>query len=323
MLSNSRYRYPIVRQPQPRQTNWKLWAGIIGCIVILLIIGAIALALGLGLGLGLRKSSDSSSSSSSSTSVLSAPSVSCTYGGSATCGCASIQPSFASSRIINGYSAVANSWPWTIILYYNNAQRCGGFLVTYQHVVTAAHCVYGLTPSSIQIYAGVHSLSSSPYKQYRTVTSMQVHPSYDSSKYTNDIAVLKLASSFNTTAYVGLCCLTSDTSLPATGDNAVIVGWGTTSTSSIVIPDTLQQAVIQVKSASSCGITSTSNIQFCAGYTNTDTCQGDSGGPLMTAVNNSWTCTGVVSSGVGCTGSGFYTRVSYYRSFISTYVASL
>ncbi|UJR22288.1 hypothetical protein I4U23_025346 [Adineta vaga] len=320
MMSNRQFRYPVISQPLPPKTNWKLWGGIIACVVLLLTIGAIAIALGVGLGIGLKKSSDSSSSS---TSALSAPSVTCTYGGSATCGCAAIQPSFSSARIINGYSAVANSWPWTVILYYNNAQRCGGFLVTYQHVVTAAHCVIGLSTSSLKIIAGVHSLSSSPYAQTRTVSAMQVHTGYDSSTFKNDIAVLKLSSNLTTNNYVGLCCLTSDTSLPSVGQNAVIVGWGTTSTSSTVIPDTLQQAVIQIKTSSLCGTTSYTDLQFCAGYTNTDSCQGDSGGPLMTAVNNSWTCTGIVSSGTGCAGNGYYTRVSYYRSFIDSNIATL
>lgn len=316
------YRYPVVyqaAQPKPSRKKWYLAACI--CIALCLVIAAIAIGLGVGLGVGLGSSSDSSSKS---TSVLSAPSVTCTYAGSNTCGCAAITPSFVSSRIINGYSAVANSWPWTVLLTVNNVQRCDGFLIGYQHVITAAHCVSGITVSTLQVFAGLHSLSSSSStRQSRTVSAVKVHDSYDSSAYTNDIAVLKLSSSFTATNYVGLCCLTSDTSLPSTGEHAVIVGWGTTSSSSTTIPDTLQQAVVEVKSASSCGTSSTSSIQFCAGYSNTDACQGDSGGPLMTAVNNSWTCTGIVSSGRGCGSGGYYTRVSAYRSFINTYVASL
>jgi secreted trypsin-like serine protease len=309
---------PVLASPPLKANRTKFIICAVICVVILLAIVVIGLGLGLGFGLGLglrNKSSDSS--------VLSAPTVSCTYVSSSTCGCAATKPSFISSKIINGYSAVSNSWPWIVILYYNNSQRCDGFLVTYQHVVTAAHCVYGLSTSLLQVYAGVYSLTSSPNKQIRNVSQIEIHFDYSSTTFVNDIAIVKLSSILSTNTNVGICCLPSDISLPTVNQHAVIIGWGTTSATSINIPDTLQQAVVEIKSAASCDITSNSNSQFCAGYGTTDTCQGDSGGPLMTDVNNAWTCTGIVSYGRGCIGAGYYTRVSYYRSFIDNAISNL
>jgi hypothetical protein len=74
-------------------------------------------------------------------SILAPPSIDCTYNASG-CGCAAIQPVFAAPRIFQGYAARANSWPWMakLIMTVNGNQfGCGGFLITYRHVVTAGH----------------------------------------------------------------------------------------------------------------------------------------------------------------------------------------
>lgn len=301
---------------------------IVGVVVTgVIILGAVGIALGVGLGVGLSKknsdssssSSGSSSSSSSSSSGLSAPSVSCTYN-IASCGCAAVSPSFLSSKITSGYTATANSWPWIVALYINNgASFCGGFLISAEYVVTAAHCVSGITASTIQVYAGIQTLSNRASGQVRTASVVTVNPSYSSSALTADIAIVKVSSAFTLGSTVGFCCLPSDTSLPTIGQTGVIAGWGTTSQSSTTPSDNLLQGVIQVQSdSSSCSTSTTSSIRFCAGYSGIDACFGDSGGPFMISSNNAWTCAGIVSAGKGCGTNSLYTRVSAYRSFISS-----
>jgi secreted trypsin-like serine protease len=303
------------------------------CIVVFIFVftGISALAIGLGVGLT-REHSDSSgsssigdsSSSNNNYSILSAPIVNCTYGGSSTCGCSAIKPSFLSPRIVQGYTAVANSWPWMVALYINNgALFCGGFLVSYQYVITAAHCVNDFDASTIKVYAGLQKLSERSSAQMRTVTNKIVYSNYSTSGYTNDIAILKLASSFDQNSTIGVCCLTSDNSLPSLGEHGVIIGWGKTSANSLSQPDDLLQGVVQVQQDStSCSTSTTSSIQFCTGYSGTNACFGDSGGPFMTSVNNSWTCTGIASSGNNCIESSYYTRLSHYRQFIDDFMNS-
>ena len=326
--------------PPAQSVGPKIGIAVAICVAIILILGAIGIGLGVGLGVGLSRHSSSSSSSSSNSgsaaatatattpySILAAPTVTCTYGGSSTCGCSATSPSFLSPRIVQGYAAVANSWPWMVALYINNNQLfCGGFLVSYQHVVTAAHCVYGQSASGITVYAGIQKLSlRTSTGQSRGVSTITVHPSYTPSVYPYDVAVLTLQSPLTQTTTVGLCCLTSDTSLPAIGDRGVIIGWGYTVQGGPNLSDDLLQGVIEIQSDSSTCSTSSastpSSLLFCAGYSGTDSCQGDSGSPFMTSVNNSWTCTGLVDFGSGCGVNAYYVRLAAFRSFINGVVS--
>jgi secreted trypsin-like serine protease len=314
------YPAPVYRVATPVvKSNKKNLVSVAICVVICLVIVIVIIALAVGLGVGLSLRSSSSSNSGNSDSILSEPIVTCTYNGPSTCGCAATQPSFLSSKIINGYIATANSWPWIVAIFINNNRTfCGGFLVDYQHVVTAAHCVINITPSTIVVYAGTKQLSELSSAQARTASAVVVNPDYSTSTLVNDIAVITLQSAFNQISTVGLCCLTSDTSLPKIGEHGVIAGWGVTSLTGTSTLDNLFQGVIEVQSdSSSCVSSSTSSMRFCAGYGGTGSCSGDSGSPFMTSVNNSWTCTGIVSAGTQCGQNSLYTRVSNYRQFIN------
>jgi secreted trypsin-like serine protease len=192
--------------------------------------------------------------------------------------------------------------------------------------VTAAHCVNGRSTSVLTVYAGIQQLSQrTTTGQSRNVSTITVHPSYTSSAFINDVAVLTRQSTFNKTTTVGLCCMTSDTSLQAVGDHGVIVGWGFTVQGGPSLSDNLLQAVIQVQGDSStCSTSSASNpssLEFCASYDRTDSCQGDSDGPFMTSANNSWTCAGIVDFGSGCGAIAYNARVSAVRSFINGVVS--
>ena len=290
-------------------------------------------AIGIGLGVGFTGTSESDllvvtppivgTTTSTSPAAIIESSTTASVATRCTCGCSPVSIGSLLSRVINGVTATANSWPWMVYVVINSNSVCGGFLVDYQHVVTAAHCVPNGAADTVDVYAGLQKVSLRTDNDRRRASAILPHPSFNPTTLDNDIAVLKLASNYTPSSKVGPCCLPlGTTSLPTTSQRALIMGWGTTIDGvSSSTSDDLLQAVVQIEDSSTkCTV---SSIKFCAGLGTTDTCQGDSGGPLLTNVNNQWTCTGVVSAGVGCTGFGSYTRVSAFRSFIDNAIQTL
>ena len=58
----------------------------------------------------------------------------------------------STTRIVGGTVAPVNSWPWQVMVTdANGNQFCGGSLVDRYWVVTASHCMVGVTPSDVKI----------------------------------------------------------------------------------------------------------------------------------------------------------------------------
>ncbi|MBC7644408.1 MAG: trypsin-like serine protease, partial [Thermoleophilia bacterium] len=112
-------------------------------------------------------------------------------------------------RIING-SQMSNAsfnsdWPFLVAIVNDDGhlnpkdlldQYCGGTLIQTDVVVTAAHCVSDngfITPAAdIAIVGGSSILSANGIGTRIAVTSVDVHPGFDSTSLRSDVAVLHL-----------------------------------------------------------------------------------------------------------------------------------
>jgi len=227
------------------------------------------------------------------------------------------------SRIVGGVDAPIDVYPWMVSIQDINGHFCGGSLIGAQWILTAAHCVDGITANQLSVAIGVHTLSSVLPAQLKTIQSIHPHPSYDAFTQDNDIALLKLSQSVVDTPLTLPDATVMGQLL--VGDLMRVMGWGTL-TEGGILSNILQQVDVPLVDFSVCngvyGNALTANM-LCAGQPQggIDSCQGDSGGPLAVQVNNIWYQTGVVSFGNGCAqpnAYGIYSRVVNYLGWVAS-----
>ncbi|KAG1942561.1 serine protease 33-like [Pimephales promelas] len=234
------------------------------------------------------------------------------------------------NRIVGGVDAAEGSWPWQVSLHSSTGGHfCGGSLINNEWVLTAAHCLPGVSASSLRVYLGRRTQQGVNANEIsRNVVTIIIHPSYNSDTNDNDIALLRLSSTVTFNDYIRPVCLAALNSGFPSGTSSWITGWGDVQSGvSLAAPGTLQETMVPVVANDQCnnllGSGSVTNNMICAGLLEggKDTCQGDSGGPMVSKQCLVWVQSGITSWGYGCAdpnAPGVYTRVSQYESWIST-----
>ncbi|CAK1589942.1 unnamed protein product [Parnassius mnemosyne] len=234
--------------------------------------------------------------------------------------------------IVNGKPTLEGQWPWQIALYQtqtvDSKYICGGTLVTHLHVITAAHCVTRkgssrvVNKNTLTVYLGKHNLRTSVKGvQIRLVEEIIVHPQYNASSFSRDVAILKLIEPVQYTDYVRPICIWPDNQIDLNnviGKKGSVVGWGFDETGVATEELTLVEMPVVdqetcIRSYSDFFARFTSQYTYCAGYRDgTSVCNGDSGGGMVFEINDSWYLRGLVSLSVA--------RQNEYRCDPSHYV---
>ncbi|EEX93644.1 Elastase 2 [Vibrio orientalis CIP 102891 = ATCC 33934] len=202
--------------------------------------------------------------------------------------------------IVNGTDISASSYPDFVSLFYDRINYdglygkgpyCGGTLLDEQHVLTAAHCIYG--DSNYQLFTSVvpqlQNESDFPNSvQQRVMVNEYYYPStYNDSTLYDDIAIVKLASPITAVnTYVALADDSERGTYRQTSEDFYAVGHGNTE-SNYDSTKELQRTKLKWVDNTTCdaNYTTDASENLCMDgaatvtYDNA-TCQGDSGGPL-------------------------------------------
>ncbi|XP_056304038.1 duodenase-1-like isoform X2 [Danio aesculapii] len=210
-----------------------------------------------------------------------------------------------------------------VSIQLNDSHICGGFLITEQFVLTAAHCWN--EGEVLTVVVGAHSLNESKCLD-RLRVNRCIRAKYKQNPYRNDIMLLKLMTNVTLSKNVGLI------SLPKKGEDVKadtlcsVAGWGRLWKNGPK-PYRLMEANTRIVNDAECKNRWESGYKaskmICA-YGHGGSCNGDSGGPLV--CNN--TAVGVTSYGDPylCNSRllpNVYTRISAYLPWIRKVIGNV
>uniref|UniRef100_A0A452HHC9 Peptidase S1 domain-containing protein n=1 Tax=Gopherus agassizii TaxID=38772 RepID=A0A452HHC9_9SAUR len=169
-------------------------------------------------------------------------------------------------------------------------ERCGGFLIQKNFVLTAAHCDLG----KIVVYLGAHNVTKRERSQQCLAVRRKIpHPKYNKT-WENDLMLLKLKGKAKLTKAVQLVPLPEASEEMMLRDICYVVGWGNTRARGFSLPSTLQEVLKADRCTHYPQFIPTSML--CVGdprEVEKSSFQGDSGGPLVC----DGTAQGIVSFG--------------------------
>uniref|UniRef100_A0AAY4CDI1 Peptidase S1 domain-containing protein n=1 Tax=Denticeps clupeoides TaxID=299321 RepID=A0AAY4CDI1_9TELE len=184
----------------------------------------------------------------------------------------------ADVSIVNGTVVQIESRPYMVSLQHNRKHRCGGFVVSEDFVMTAAHCLkWG---QSLEVLVGASDLSKHKTGKFVTVNVYHIYPGYKKT-LENDIALLQLSEKLKFTKSVQPIPIPKKKEDIKAKSVCMVAGWGAKKTNGPV-SDLLHQAEVTIVKRDQCNKAwkdITPDMLCTAG--GAGFCQGDSGGPLV------------------------------------------
>ncbi|CAK1582644.1 unnamed protein product [Parnassius mnemosyne] len=240
-------------------------------------------------------------------------------------------------RIMGGDITKRNSRPFQVALYLRVGTTgklgfCGGSLVHREWVLTAAHCCFheDHQVDHVQAILGAHSLYDR-YENGRRVVNVDeivVHPDWDASTFSNDIALMRLANIIQITDAIDTIRLPylSISSYNFAGMGAIASGWGIAAEGVTFVSPTLREKLMTVMTDPVCNSSYYNQLPentVCGFSVAAGICKGDNGGPLTIFYNTTEEVILIgVASFVGAGGCSddlpsVFTRVQRYLPWIS------
>lgn len=127
-------------------------------------------------------------------------------------------------RIAGGVETYPHEYPWMVALYLDQ-HRCGGAIISNRHIMTAAHCVDDVDPTTLRVLLGGHNIITD-YTEIRLVKEVHQHENYDSATYDNDIAILELDRAIEFGPEIQPICLPETHFEDYTNKLTLVAGWG-------------------------------------------------------------------------------------------------
>ncbi|XP_029331830.1 mannan-binding lectin serine protease 2 isoform X3 [Mus caroli] len=240
-------------------------------------------------------------------------------------------------RIVGGQPAKPGDFPWQVLLL-GPTTAAAGALIHDNWVLTAAHAVYEVAASSLNIRMGILKRLSPHYTQ-AWPEAIFIHEGYtQGADFDNDIALIKLKNKVTINGNIMPVCLPrkAAASLMRTDFTGTVAGWGLTQKGLFArnlmfvdIPIADHQKCTAVYEKLYPGVRVTANM-LCAGLETggKDSCRGDSGGALVFLDNETqrWFVGGIVSWGsINCGAAdqyGVYTKVINYIPWIENIISN-
>ncbi|XP_046682180.1 serine protease gd-like isoform X2 [Homalodisca vitripennis] len=226
----------------------------------------------------------------------------------------------ANPLVLGGRLIKRGEWPWLAAVFVVNSLglefHCSGSIITRSYILTVGHCIRDedtvtKKPSEVVVYLGKFNLQQweEPHSVIKQVSEIHIHPDFDPTKYTADVALLQLKTLIDYSMFIQPVCLWSEPPQLdlIVGRVGTVVGWGKDNLGNKMSP-TPRLLEIPIVSTEECvGSHSeffflTSSTTLCAGAKDgVGPCNGDSGGGLMLPVKDSlnvtrWQLRGLVTS---------------------------